>query len=80
MDSQTLSFGYLFICKLNKIQRKKETNPLSILSQAIRGLTPDITVKARRAGVSTHHVPTEIGATQGKVLDIIWLLAASRKH
>uniref|UniRef100_A0A3Q7IU46 Small ribosomal subunit protein uS7 domain-containing protein n=1 Tax=Solanum lycopersicum TaxID=4081 RepID=A0A3Q7IU46_SOLLC len=80
MDSQTLSFGYLFICKLNKIQKKTETKPQSILCQAIHGLTPDMTVKTRRSGVSTHHVPTEIGATQGKLLEILWLLAASRKH
>ncbi|KAK3031412.1 hypothetical protein RJ639_037410, partial [Escallonia herrerae] len=35
---------------VKKIQQKTETNPLSVLSQAIR----DIAVKARRVGGSTH--------------------------
>nr|ABD67168.1 ribosomal protein S7 [Vigna radiata] len=35
---------------MKKIQQKTETNPLSVLRQAIRGVTPDIAVKARRVG------------------------------
>ena len=60
--------------------QKTETNPLSVLRQAIRGVTPDIAVKARRVGGSTHQVPIEIGSTQGKALAIRWLLGASRKR
>ncbi|KAG4151863.1 hypothetical protein ERO13_D04G096596v2 [Gossypium hirsutum] len=56
-----------------------KTNPLSVLRQAIRGVTPDIAVKVRRVGGSTHQVPIEIGSTQGKALAIHWLLGASRK-
>uniref|UniRef100_A0A8S0Y7A4 RpsG protein n=1 Tax=Spirodela intermedia TaxID=51605 RepID=A0A8S0Y7A4_SPIIN len=62
------------------IQQKTETNPLSVLRQAIRGVTPDIAVKSRRVGGSTHQVPIEIGSTQGKALAIRWLLGASRKR
>ncbi|MFS7907575.1 putative ribosomal protein S5/S7 [Helianthus anomalus] len=62
------------------IQQKTETNPLSVLRQAIHGVTPGIVVKARRVGGSTHQVPIEIGSTQGKALAIRWLLAASRKR
>ncbi|KAG5107054.1 hypothetical protein JHK82_044024 [Glycine max] len=65
---------------MKKIQQKTETNPLSVLRQAIRGVTPDIAVKARRVGGSTHQVPVEIGSTQGKALAIRWLLGASRKR
>ncbi|KAL8197749.1 hypothetical protein R6Q57_024283 [Mikania cordata] len=63
-----------------KIQQKTETNPLSILRQAIHGVTPGIAVKARRVCGSTHQVSIEIGSTQGKALVIHWLLAASRKR
>ncbi|EYU38954.1 hypothetical protein MIMGU_mgv1a024520mg [Erythranthe guttata] len=62
------------------IQQKTETNPLSVLHQAIHRVTPDLGVKARRVGGSTHQVPIEIGSTQGKALAIRWLLAASRKR
>jgi len=65
---------------MKKIQQKTETNPLFVLHQAIRGVAPDITVKARRVDRSTHQVPIEIGSTQGKTLAIRWLLGASRKR
>ncbi|CAH2052132.1 unnamed protein product [Thlaspi arvense] len=62
------SLAYQIIYRaLKKIQQKTETNPLSVLRQAIRGVTPDIAVKARRS-------------TQGKALAIRWLLGASRKR
>ncbi|RYR53088.1 hypothetical protein Ahy_A06g027977 [Arachis hypogaea] len=74
------SLAYQIIYRaMKKIQQKTETNPLSILHQAIRGVTPDIVVKARRVGGSTHQVLIEIGSTQGKALAIRWLLGASRK-
>nr|YP_009141579.1 ribosomal protein S7 [Lens culinaris]AIL56104.1 ribosomal protein S7 [Lens culinaris] len=75
------SLAYLIIYRaLKRIQQKTEKNPLYILRQAIRGLTPKIAVKARRVSGSTHQVPIEIGSTHGKALAIRWLLAASRKR
>ncbi|RYR47793.1 hypothetical protein Ahy_A07g033759 [Arachis hypogaea] len=73
------SLAYQIIYRaMKKIQQKIETNPLSVLRQAIHGVTPDIAVKARRR--STHQVLIEIGSTQGKALAICWLLGASRKR
>uniref|UniRef100_UPI0030E497EC ribosomal protein S7 n=1 Tax=Myosurus apetalus TaxID=2071495 RepID=UPI0030E497EC len=65
---------------LKNIQQKKETNPLPVLRQAVRRVTPNIAVKARRVGGSTQQVPIEIGSRQGKVLAIRWLLGAARKR
>ncbi|PIA29003.1 hypothetical protein AQUCO_06400054v1 [Aquilegia coerulea] len=59
---------------LKKIQQEIETNPLLVLRQAIRRVTPDIAVKTRRVSGSTHQVPVEIGSTQGKELAVPWLL------
>ncbi|KAK8963563.1 hypothetical protein KSP40_PGU000221 [Platanthera guangdongensis] len=75
------SLAYQIIYRaVKKIQQKTESNPLSVLRQAIHVVTPDIEVKARRVGGSTHQVPIEIGSTQGKALAIRWLLGASRKR
>ncbi|TYI70731.1 hypothetical protein E1A91_D08G242300v1 [Gossypium mustelinum] len=78
MEKKSLAYQIIYRA-LKKIQQKTKTNPLSILCQAIRGVTPDIVVQARRVGGSTHQVPTEIRSTQGKALSIRWLLEASRK-
>nr|YP_009446735.1 ribosomal protein S7 [Adenocalymma biternatum]YP_009446749.1 ribosomal protein S7 [Adenocalymma biternatum]ATY48009.1 ribosomal protein S7 [Adenocalymma biternatum]ATY48010.1 ribosomal protein S7 [Adenocalymma biternatum] len=65
---------------MKKIQQRTETNPLSVLRQAIRRIIPKIAVKARRVSGSTHQVPIEIERAQGKALAIRWLLAASQKR
>uniref|UniRef100_A0A251TY43 Putative ribosomal protein S7 domain protein n=1 Tax=Helianthus annuus TaxID=4232 RepID=A0A251TY43_HELAN len=42
------SLAYQIIYRaVKKIQQKTETNPLSVLRQAIHGVTPGIAVKAR---------------------------------
>nr|YP_009299930.1 ribosomal protein S7 [Pelargonium trifidum]YP_009299946.1 ribosomal protein S7 [Pelargonium trifidum]AJB99843.1 ribosomal protein S7 [Pelargonium trifidum]AJB99861.1 ribosomal protein S7 [Pelargonium trifidum] len=65
---------------MKKIQQKKKRNPLSVLRQAIRRVTPKIAVKTRRGRGSAYQVPIEIKAPQGKVLAIRWLLEAARKR
>nr|YP_009041051.1 ribosomal protein S7 [Tetraphis pellucida]AFJ72936.1 ribosomal protein S7 [Tetraphis pellucida]AIB08536.1 ribosomal protein S7 [Tetraphis pellucida]QZJ47982.1 ribosomal protein S7 [Tetraphis pellucida] len=75
------SLAYHILYKAMKnIKQKTKKNPLSVLRQAIRRVTPNVTVKARRIGGSTYQVPTEIKSTQGKALAIRWLLGSSRKR
>nr|YP_009129822.1 ribosomal protein S7 [Vanilla planifolia]YP_009129829.1 ribosomal protein S7 [Vanilla planifolia]YP_009456275.1 ribosomal protein S7 [Vanilla pompona]YP_009456283.1 ribosomal protein S7 [Vanilla pompona]AID52210.1 ribosomal protein S7 [Vanilla planifolia]AID52211.1 ribosomal protein S7 [Vanilla planifolia]AUJ22523.1 ribosomal protein S7 [Vanilla pompona]AUJ22524.1 ribosomal protein S7 [Vanilla pompona]QII90266.1 ribosomal protein S7 [Vanilla planifolia] len=75
------SLAYKIIYRaVKKIQQETKKNPLSVLRKAIRRVTPDIAVKARRVSGSTRQVPIEIGSTQGRVLAIRWLLWASRKR
>nr|WIA67529.1 ribosomal protein S7 [Apopellia endiviifolia]WIA67617.1 ribosomal protein S7 [Apopellia endiviifolia]WIA67793.1 ribosomal protein S7 [Apopellia endiviifolia] len=65
---------------VGSIKRRTKKNPLFVLRQAVSKAAPNVTVKARRIGGSTHQVPLEIGSTQGKALAIRWLLGASRKR
>lgn len=75
------SLAYKILYKAMKnIKKKTKKNPLSVLRQAIRRVTPNVTVKARRVGGSTYQVPIEIKSAQGKALAIRWLLGASRKR
>lgn len=75
------SLAYQILYKAMKnIKQKTKKNPLSVLRQAIRRVTPNVTVKARRLGGSTYQVPIEIKSAQGKALAIRWLLNASKKR
>jgi small subunit ribosomal protein S7 len=75
------SLAYRILYKAMKnIKQKTKKNPLSVLRQAIRRVTPNVTVKARRLGGSTYQVPIEIKSAQGKALAIRWSLGASRKR
>ncbi|KQJ89171.1 hypothetical protein BRADI_4g23940v3 [Brachypodium distachyon] len=62
------SLAYQILYRAVKIiQQKTETNPLLVLRQAIRRVTPNIGVKTRRS-------------KQGRALAIRWLLEASQKR
>nr|YP_010140012.1 ribosomal protein S7 [Rhodobryum laxelimbatum]QQK56310.1 ribosomal protein S7 [Rhodobryum laxelimbatum] len=75
------SLAYRILYKsMRNIEQKTKKNPLSVLRQAIRRVTPNVTVKARRLGGSTYQVPIEIKSAQGKALAIRWLLNASEKR
>nr|YP_010380180.1 ribosomal protein S7 [Vesicularia montagnei]UDH58418.1 ribosomal protein S7 [Vesicularia montagnei] len=75
------SLAYRILYKaMRDIKQKTKKNPLSVLRQAIRRVTPNVTVKARRLGGSTYQVPIEIRSAEGKALAIRWLLGASRKR
>ena len=75
------SLAYRILYKAMKnIKQKTKKNPLSVLRQAIRRVTPNVTVKSIRLGGSTYQVPIEIKSAQGKALAIRWLLGASRKR
>ena len=51
------SLAYQIIYRaVKKIQQKTETNPLSVYVKAIRGITPNITIKTSCVGGSTHQV------------------------
>nr|YP_010189028.1 ribosomal protein S7 [Ptychomnion cygnisetum]QZJ47831.1 ribosomal protein S7 [Ptychomnion cygnisetum] len=76
---KSLAYRILYEAMKN-IRKKTKKNPLSVLRQAIRRVTPNVTVKARRLGGSTYQVPIEIKSAQGKALAIRWLLGASRKR
>nr|YP_010715441.1 ribosomal protein S7 [Todea barbara]WDE24618.1 ribosomal protein S7 [Todea barbara] len=65
---------------MKRIKQKTQENPLSVLRQAIRRVTPDVVVEARRVGGSTYQVSVEVVPAQGKALAIRWLLVASRKR
>ncbi|KAH7446448.1 hypothetical protein KP509_01G056300, partial [Ceratopteris richardii] len=58
---------------------KTNKNPLSVLRQAVRGVTPDVVTQTKRVGGSTYRVPIEVAPAEGKALAIRWLLSACRK-
>nr|YP_009948626.1 ribosomal protein S7 [Sphaeropteris brunoniana]YP_009948646.1 ribosomal protein S7 [Sphaeropteris brunoniana]YP_010395724.1 ribosomal protein S7 [Cyathea lepifera]YP_010395744.1 ribosomal protein S7 [Cyathea lepifera]QKV46597.1 ribosomal protein S7 [Cyathea lepifera]QKV46614.1 ribosomal protein S7 [Cyathea lepifera]QOH97807.1 ribosomal protein S7 [Sphaeropteris brunoniana]QOH97827.1 ribosomal protein S7 [Sphaeropteris brunoniana]UQJ73799.1 ribosomal protein S7 [Cyathea lepifera] len=65
---------------MKRIRQKTNRNPLSVLRQAVRGVTPDVVTESKRVGGSTYRVPVEVVPAEGKALAIRWLLIACRKR
>nr|YP_009561277.1 ribosomal protein S7 [Selaginella indica]YP_009561316.1 ribosomal protein S7 [Selaginella indica]QAR48707.1 ribosomal protein S7 [Selaginella indica]QAR48708.1 ribosomal protein S7 [Selaginella indica] len=61
------SLAYGIPCSaMASVERETGNNSLSIPRRAIRRLTPDVTVKARRMSGSTYQVPAEMESARGK--------------
>jgi len=70
----------LFYQTLNNIKQETKSDPLQILDQAVRKVTPLIEVKSRRIGGSTYQLPLEVDSNRGVSLAISWILIAARKR
>jgi small subunit ribosomal protein S7 len=63
---------------LEIISAKTEENPVLVLERAVKNVTPQVEVKARRVGGSTYQVPIEIRAYRGTNVSLKWITEFSR--
>lgn len=70
----------IFYESLTTLEEKTNKDPLEVLDQAVRKVTPLIEVKSRRIGGSTYQLPLEVESSRGISLAISWILQAARKR
>ena len=63
---------------LEIISTKTEENPILVLEKAVKNVTPQVEVKARRVGGSTYQVPIEIRAYRGTNISLKWITEFAR--
>mgnify|MGYP001442021622 CR=1 FL=1 len=63
---------------LEIISNKTEENPVLVLEKAVKNVTPQVEVKARRVGGSTYQVPIEIRAYRGTNVSLKWITEFAR--
>ena len=65
---------------LDIISSKTEENPVLVLEKAVKNVTPQVEVKARRVGGSTYQVPIEIRAYRGTNISLKWITEFARQR
>lgn len=65
---------------LELIKEKTGEEPLQVLENAVRKVTPLVEVKAKRIGGSTYQVPMEVRAFRGTNLALRWITKFSRER
>lgn len=63
---------------LSILQERTGEEPLTILENAVRNVTPLVEVKARRVGGATYQVPVEVRGERGTSLALRWLVTFAR--
>ncbi len=57
-----------------------QKDPVSVLEQAVRNVTPLVEVKSKRRGGATYQVPVAVTPERGTTLAIRWILASCRNR
>lgn len=60
------------------VERREKKDPIGILEQAIKNVTPLLEVKPRRVGGATYQVPVEVRPARSLSLALRWLIKAAR--
>ncbi|NDJ62723.1 MAG: 30S ribosomal protein S7 [Chloroflexi bacterium] len=62
------------------MEERTGRNPLEVVEQGIRNVTPTIEVKPMRVGGSTYQVPVEVSFERGSTLAMRWVLENARSR
>jgi len=65
---------------LDLVSKQLNTEPLTVLDQAIKNATPLLQVKSRRVGGATYQVPIEVEAERGLSLAMRWLISYAKER
>ena len=65
---------------LERIRDRTGRDPVQVMEEAIRNVTPVLEVKSRRVGGATYQVPIEVPARRGCALAIRWIVRFSRER
>jgi len=63
---------------LDIMEKKGAKEPVTVLEQAVKNVTPQLEVKPRRVGGATYQVPVEVRPERGLSLALRWLVASAR--
>lgn len=63
---------------MDEIQTRLKTEPLEVFETAIKNVTPQVQVRAKRVGGATYQVPMEVRGDRKIHLAMTWILAACR--
>jgi small subunit ribosomal protein S7 len=63
---------------MDEIKAKLKQEPLEVFEQAIKNVSPQVQVRAKRVGGATYQVPMEVRGDRKTHLAMTWILSATR--
>jgi small subunit ribosomal protein S7 len=65
---------------MDLVQERSGRNPLEVLEQAIKTVTPVLEVRSRRVGGANYQIPIEVPARRARTLALRWTVASARSR
>lgn len=63
---------------LETIRERTGRDPVTVVDEAVRNITPVLEVRSRRVGGATYQVPVEVPARRGRTLAVRWIVQFAR--
>lgn len=70
----------IFYSALEIIQKKTNSDPYVIFTEALNNVKPEVEVKSRRVGGVTYQVPVEVRPERRLALGVKWLIRYARER
>jgi len=77
---KSVAQGIVYDAMITINERKKDTDPLEVMQQALENVKPRLEVKSRRVGGANYQVPVEVRPARRMALSMRWLREAARKR
>jgi small subunit ribosomal protein S7 len=65
---------------LERIRDRTGRDPVTVMDEAVRNVTPALEVKSRRVGGATYQVPIEVPPRRARTLAIRWIVRFARER
>lgn len=65
---------------LDIVKERSGRNPLEVLEQAIKTVTPVLEVRSRRVGGANYQIPIEVPARRARTLALRWTVSFARQR
>jgi small subunit ribosomal protein S7 len=65
---------------LERIRDRTGRDPVAVMEEAVRNVTPALEVKSRRVGGATYQVSIEVPSRRGRTLAIRWIVRFARER
>ena len=65
---------------LERIRDRTGRDPVTVMEEAVRNVTPVLEVRSRRVGGATYQVPVEVPARRARTLAVRWIVGYARER
>ena len=65
---------------LERIRDRTGRDPVAVMEEAVRNVTPVLEVRSRRVGGATYQVPVEVPARRARTLAVRWIVGFARER
>lgn len=75
---KSVAQGIVYDAMTSIKERKKDTDPLEVMQQALENVKPRLEVKSRRVGGATYQVPLEVPTERQTAVALRWIVGYAR--